>query len=120
MLTHNGRRFRLYPWKVKYKDNKGNEKKKWALPDKEWWESTANRQGFEVEFEKSELTEEQQRRYENIKNIDIPEHFRTICIDYILNGDFPDGFLHQLREVELKEEQEDQDDLITDILLGRV
>ena len=119
MLTHNGRRFRLYPWKVKYQDSRGNDKEKWALPSKEWWESTAQRHNFTVDFEEVELTEEQQKRYDQIKERDIPEHFRTICIDYILDGELPGGN-HALRDIEIEQEQEDQDDLLTDILLGRV
>ena len=120
MLQHDGKRFRLYPWKAKYKNTHGQQKEKWALPSKEWWRSASERHGFDVEFEEVELTEEQKERYENIRRIDISESFRNMCIDYILEGDFPDGFLHHLREVELKQEQEDQDDLLTDILLGKV
>ena len=120
MLQHNGRRFRLYPWKAKFTDKHGQEQEKWALPNKEWWQSVAERHGFEVEFEEVTLMEEQQARYEEIRQIDIPEQFRSHCIDYIMDGDFPDGFVHYLREIELKQEQEDQDDLLTDILLGKV
>ena len=96
MLQHSGRRFRLYPHKAKFTDRHGNQKEKWALPSKEWWESTANKHGFEVEFKEIELSEEQQRRYELIRQIDAPEQFRTDAIDFILEGELPERLSHPL------------------------
>jgi len=120
MLQHSGRRFRLYPWKAKFTDRHGNEKQKWALPSKEWHQSVSEKQSFDIEFEKVNLTDEQYKRAKEIERIEIPEQFRGMCIDYIMYGDLPDGFLHHLWKIELKQEQEDQDDLLTDILLGRI
>ena len=96
MLQHDGRRFRLYPYKAKFVDRNGNEKVKWALPSKEWWESTASKHGFEVEFEEIELSEEQQRRYELIRQMEAPEGFRTDAIDFILEGTLPERLSHPL------------------------
>ncbi len=96
MLQHDGRRFKLYPWKAKYKNTHGQQKEKWALPSKEWWESTASKHGFEVEFEEIELSEEQQRRYELIRQINAPESFRTDAIDFILDGKLPERLSHPL------------------------
>ena len=114
MLQHDGRRFRLYPWKAKYENTYGQQKEKWALPSKEWWESSAERQGFEVEFEEVELTEKQQERYEQIRRVDMPEQFRGICMDYILEGDFPEGFIHSLREIEIAEYEKEQGQDLSD------
>ncbi len=124
MLQHNGRRFRLYPYKAKFNDKQGNPKEKYALPSKEWWESAAQRQGFDVEFEEITLTEEQQERYEQIKDVDVSESQRSICIDYILDGDIEpedeDGNVremnpnHPLREVWIDKSQKQQDQDIAD------
>ena len=114
MLQHDGRRFKLYPWKAKYQGKNGNQKEKWALPDKAWWESAAERQGFQVEFEEIELTEEQQERYNQVRSLNIPEQFRTDCINYILDDVFPEGFIHYLRDIELAQEQKQQDMDIAD------
>ena len=96
MLQHDGRRFKLYPWKAKYTDSHGNEKQKWALPSKEWWQTASERHGFEVEFEEVELTEEQQERYELIRQMESPESFRTDAIEYILEGILPGRLTHPL------------------------
>jgi len=96
MLQHSGRRFRLYPHKAKFTDRHGQQKEKWALPSKEWWESTASKHGFEVEFEEIELSEEQQARYELIRQMDVPESFRTDAIDFILEGTLPERLSHPL------------------------
>ncbi len=124
MLQHNGRRFRLHPCLAKFEDSKGNEKEKYALPSKEWWESAAQRQGFDVEFEEITLTEEQLERYEKIKDVDIPEAQRSICIDYIIEGEIEpedeEGTArkmsanHPLREVWIDESQKQQDQDIAD------
>ena len=102
MLQHDGRRFKLYPWKAKYKNTHGQQKEKWALPSREWWTSSADRQGFDVEFEKVELTEEQQGRYEQVRRVDMPEQFRGVCMDYILECEFPEGFFHPLDGIQTK------------------
>ena len=90
MLIKKGNRFELYPHKVKY-IQRGEEYEQWALPNKEWWTDFADRWEHTeiIEFVEVELTEEQQARYEQIK-YDIPEAFREACIEYILDGKFPD------------------------------
>ena len=96
MLQHSGRRFRLYPHKAKFTDRHGQQKEKWALPSKEWWQSASQRHGFEVEFEEVTLTEEQQKRYELIRQINAPESFRTDAINFILEGELPERLSHPL------------------------
>ena len=90
MLIKDGNYFRLYPWKVRYRQH-GQEIEQWALPSKEWWiDFAAKWEHTEIiEFTEVELNEEQLARYEQVKH-DIPEVFREVCVEYILNGKFPD------------------------------
>lgn len=108
MLIKKGNRFELYPHKVKY-IQRGEEYEQWALPNKEWWEDFANKWEHTeiVEFTEIELTEEQLARYEQIK-YDIPEAFREICIDYILDGVFPEGINHPLKQLQVQKENQQQ------------
>lgn len=112
MLIKKGNRFELYPHKVKY-IQRGEEYEQWALPNKEWWTDFADRWEHTeiIEFVEVELTEEQQARYEQIK-YDIPEAFREACIEYILEGKFPDGIAYPLTKIQLlKKDMEQNDDL---------
>jgi len=113
MLQYSGSRFRLYPWKAKFERN-GETVARWALPSKEWWESSADRQGFEVEFEEVTLTEEQQERYDKIRRLNIAEGHRSLCIDYILDGGFGlserNLLSHPLKDLVIEGWQELQDD----------
>jgi len=90
MLIKDGDCFRLYPWKVRYRQH-GQEIEQWALPSKEWWTDFADRwEHTEIlEFIEVELTEEQLARFEQVKH-GIPEAFREVCVEYILDGKFPD------------------------------
>ncbi len=85
MLIKDGDCFRLYPWKVRYRQH-GQEIEQWALPSKEWWTDFADRwEHTEIlEFIEVELTEEQLARFEEIK--DMPEDFMEMYIEYILTG----------------------------------
>lgn len=112
MLTKKGNSFELYPYKVRY-TQRGEEHEQWALPNKKWWTDFADRwEHTEIlEFIEVELTEEQLARYEQIK-YDIPEAFREICIEYILEGKFPDGIAYPLTKIQLlKKDMERRDDI---------
>jgi len=109
MLVKASNKFQLYPWKVKY-IQRGEEYEQWALPNKEWWEDFANKWEHTeiVEFIEVELTEEQQARVAEIEELPMSEAFRGICIDYILNGVFPEGINHPLRDLQIQKENQEQ------------
>ncbi len=110
MLISKGNRFELYPYKVKYVQH-GEEKENWALPSKEWWTNFAEKWEHTeiVEFVEVELNEEQLSRYEQI-NHGMPEAFRSVCIDYVLIGKFPEGVAHPLIKLQLANKDKEQDD----------
>ena len=87
-------------YKVKYKQG-DTEKEQWALPSKEWWEKTCNKHNkLElIGFEEVELTQEQQERFEEIQDLRLGEGHRQSLIDYVLEGDFPEGN-HPLKNFE--------------------
>lgn len=109
MLIKKGSRFELYPHKVKYIQH-GKEIEQWALPNKEWWIDFANKWEHTeiVEFIEVELTEEQLKRFEEINQYNISEAFASACIDYILNGVFPEGINHPLRQLQIQKENQEQ------------
>lgn len=115
MLIKKGSKLKLYPWKVKYTQH-GKEIEQWALPSKQWW--TDFEQKWEhtelIEFVEVELTEEQAKRAEEIENLRIDEGFREMCIEYILDGVFPTGVEHPLRQLQIKTEQTEQDTYLID------
>jgi len=108
MLIKDGDCFRLYPWKVRYRQH-GQEIEQWALPNKEWWVAFAGRWDHTdiLEFIEVELTEEQLARFEQVKH-GIPEAFREVCIEYILDGVFPEGINHPLRQLQIQKENQEQ------------
>ena len=114
MLVKKGNRFELYPHKVKYIQH-GKEIEQWALPSKEWWTDFAEKWEHTeiIEFEEVGLTEEQLERFEDVKT-GIPEAFASDCVDYILEGTFPDGVTHPLRQLEIKNQQTEQDSYLID------
>ena len=92
MLRRISGEWKLYPHKVKYKQN-GEEKEQYALPSREWWEETCSKHdnlGL-IGFEEIELTQEQQNRLEDIKDLRIGEGHMQTLIDYVLEGVFPEG-----------------------------
>ena len=109
MLIKKGNRFELYPHKVKYIQH-GKEIEQWALPNKEWWIDFADKWEHTeiIEFTEVELTEEQQARVTEIEELPMSEAFRGICIDYILNGVFPEGINHPLRDLQIQKENQEQ------------
>lgn len=110
MLRKQGSRFVLYPYKVKY-TQRGETYEQWALPNKEWWEDFADRWEHTdiIEFIEIELTEEQQKRFSKVE-YGISEGFVSECIEYILEGKFPEGFNHPLLNVQLFEKDKKQDE----------
>ena len=114
MLIKKGNRFELYPHKVKYTQH-GKEIEQWALPNKEWWIDFADKWEHTeiVGFEEVVLTEEQLARYEQVKT-GIPESYASACVDYILDGVFPEGITHPLRQLEIKYQQTEQDSYLID------
>ena len=109
MLIKDGDCFRLYPWKVRYRQH-GQEIEQWALPNKEWWTDFADRwEHTEIlEFIEVELTEEQLARVTEIEELPMSEGFRGICIDYIVDGVFPEGINHPLRNLQVQKENQEQ------------
>jgi len=115
MLIADGGYLKLYPWKVRYRQH-GQEIEQWALPDKEWWIDFAVKWDHTeiLEFIEVELNEEQQARAEEIEELRIDEGFKEICIEYILNGVFPAGVAHPLRQLQIMKEQTEQDAYLID------
>ncbi len=115
MLIADGGYLRLYPWRVRYRQH-GDVIEQWALPSKEWWTDFAAKwEHAEIlEFVEVELTEEQLERATEIEAILMDEGHRSICIDYILNGNFPEGINHPLRNLQVYKEQQRQDKDIAD------
>lgn len=114
MLIRKGNRFELCPHKVKYTQH-GKEIEQWALPNKEWWTNFAEKWEHTeiIEFTEVELTEEQLLRFEDVKT-GIPESFASDCVDYILEGVFPEGIMHPLRQLEIYKQQLEQDEILLD------
>ena len=114
MLVKKGNGFELYPHKVKY-TQRGEEIEQWALPNKEWWIDFAEKWEHTeiIEFIEVELTEEQLSRFEDVKT-GIPESYASACVDYILDGVFPEGITHPLRQLEIKKQQDEQDSYLID------
>lgn len=92
MLQRNKEQWVLYPYIVKGKRN-GEEFEQWALPDKEWWERTADKHDhIEIdEFEEIEVDSDIQERFEEIEYM--PDNHKQAYIDYVYKGetdaDFP-------------------------------
>ena len=109
MLIADGDYLKLYPWKVRYRQH-GQEIEQWALPNKQWWIDFADKWEHTeiVEFTEIELTEEQAKRVEEIENIRLDECFREMCIEYILDGVFPTGVEHPLRQLQVQKENQEQ------------
>ena len=109
MLRRIGGSFDLYPHKVRYMQH-GQEYEQWALPDREWWTEFAEKWDHTeiIEFVEVELSEDQEARLDEINQLNIPEEFRSICIEYVLNGKFPHGYNHPLRQIEIKKIEEQQ------------
>ena len=114
MLIKKGNRFELYPHKVRYNQH-GKEREQWALPNKEWWVDFADKWQHTtiIEFQEVTLNQIQLERFAEVET-GIPESFASACVDYILEGVFPDGITHPLRQLEIKKQQDEQDSYLID------
>ena len=112
MLVRKGNHFELYPHKVKYTQH-GETIEQWALPNKQWWIDFADKWEHTtiIEFTEVHLTQEQLSRFEDVKT-GIPESYASSCIDYILDGSFPEGITHPLRELQIYNQQVEQDEIL--------
>ncbi len=115
MLIKDGDCFRLYPWKIRYRQH-GQEIEQWALPNKQWWTDFAAKwEHTEIlEFIEVELTEAQLERAAEIEAMPLDEGYRSMAIEYILHGVFPEGVTHPLRSLQIYKEQQRQDKDIAD------
>lgn len=89
MIIRKGSQYELYPHKIRYLQH-GEEIEQWALPNKEWWVDFADKWEHTeiIEFIEIELTAEQLKRFEDVKNMQ--EDFTSQYIEYILDGTFSD------------------------------
>lgn len=116
MLEKMNNGFKLYPWKVRYIQHE-EEIEQWALPNKEWWTDFAAKWEHTeiIEFVEVELTAEQLARAREIEQLQISEGHRDICIDYILEGVFPEGITHPLRDLQVQRESLVRDEYLIDL-----
>ena len=116
MLEKMNNGFKLYPWKVRYIQHE-EEIEQWALPNKEWWTDFADKWEHTeiIEFIEVELTAEQLARAREIEQLQISEGHRDICIDYILEGVFPEGITHPLRDLQVQRESLVRDEYLIDL-----
>ena len=94
VLRHNGKRFLLHPYKVKFVKD-GIEYEKAALPNKRYWEELALRDNFNISFEEIVLSLEQKERYEEICKIECDEGLTEDFENYILEGKYPDENINE-------------------------
>lgn len=77
------------------------------VSDKEWFELTlanSSEKWRDLNYEEVSLTEEQLERYNQIRSL--PESAIGSCIEYVLNGNFPEGIEHALRHIQLAKDNE--------------
>lgn len=123
MLQRKRDEWRLYPHKVKGVRH-DNEFEQWALPNKKWWEITAeNHDHLKVdEFEEIKVTDDMEKRYEEIKHM--PEDFKDIYIEYVLNGDVSEDVElptnHPFQVIRLRHSDKSQEQDITDTELDNM
>ena len=84
----------------------------WWVDFEEKWEHTEI-----IEFTPVEPTEEQLGRFEEVIQLNIPEGFGELVEHYVVDGMFPDGLTHPLKELQLQKENEELRKII-DIILG--
>jgi len=118
MLQRKGSQWELYPHKVKYIQH-GKEREQWALPDKQWWKDFSDKWDHTeiIEFVDIEVTEEMQKRFEEIRNM--PEDFHHIYFTYVETGEIIDEVPenHPFNLIVLKKENEEQGQINTELNL---
>lgn len=118
MLQRKGNQYELYPFKVKYL-NYEEPTEQWALPNKDWWAAFSEKWSHltELEFEEIPVTEDMQKRYEEIK--DMPEDFTDIYTEYALTGNMSEDrelpINHSFSILRMKKESENQYAVLIDL-----
>lgn len=118
MLKKVGSGFELYPYKVKY-TQRGEELEQWALPSTEWWDDFASKWSHTeiVQFTEITITPEQQARFDEVNELGISEGFEEVLVDYILEGVFPVGVKHPLRDLQVQKENESLKDTVDKLII---
>lgn len=105
---------KLSSLKVKYEQH-GEVIEKYVLGEgRKWWEDFNEKWDnvILIEFNDVSHTAEQLTRFENVKNISANEE---ILNDYILEGIFPEGVNHPLRNIQV---EKDMSDMFFEIMMG--
>lgn len=93
--------------------NRGKEEVHYA-DFRTYWEDMVKKHDHltDLEFEEIEFTKEEDERLQEIAELNTPEGFTAEVRNYIENGEFPEGYNHQLSDLKLlKERQKHQDEL---------
>ena len=122
MLVRKNSEWVLYPNRVTYKE-RGEEKEDWALPSREWWETTCEKHDHLelIGFEEIELTDEQLNRFDEIR--DMPNDFVNVYIEYVRTGVFLNEDLpkrHPFITIFLQKENEKQGQMLIDAELENI
>lgn len=117
MIFYNGNMWHLCAEKVRYSQHSeeitqyvGSEGKEWWLDFAEKWEHTAI-----LEFIPVEPNVEQLARLEEVNKLGIPEGFNVEAGNYVEFGEYPEGFSHPLRPLQIFKEQQLQDRYLLDL-----
>ena len=103
MLYKDNGEWKLCSKKITYIENGDEFEKFIGSEGEEWWSKYKSLWGIDiVSIEEVTYNQEQLDRLDEIK--DIPEGFSDICTDYVINGTFPDGTQHPLRDLQLSKE----------------
>lgn len=82
----------------------------WWIDFEQKWEHTEI-----IEFIPVEPTEEQLGRFEEVVQLNVPDGFGAELGNYVECGEFPDGFNHVLRPIQILKQQEEQDKYLIDL-----
>lgn len=121
MLYRDDEGLKLSNKKVIYLQNGEQEESLITTDGVGWWIEFAEKWSNTeiVEFVDIDYTEEQLTRFENIKNMDINIDVLNL---YVLEGLFPEGIDHPLRNLQLESENTELKSLLADlteiVLLG--
>lgn len=88
----------------------GSEGHDWWVDFEQKWEHTDI-----IEFIPVKPTEEQLSRLEEINSLNIPEGFRELVENYVVNAVFPHGINHPLRDLQIKKENDLSADYMVDL-----
>lgn len=103
MLYKENGEWKLCEKKITYIENGEEFEKFIGSEGEEWWNNYKSMWGINIiSIEEVKYTQEQLDRLNEIK--DVPEGFSDICSNYVLNGTFPEGIKHPLRDLQLSKE----------------